>query len=190
MAVPGVRNALQGDFGEAWLRAVAAGCGISHGRPDELDLDKADVQLMLREVIRGTYHPTVKVQVKTEVNLRQGRDGMYSFSLDIKTYDVLRRSDHVVRRVLAVIGLEPEEPRVRLEPGGTLLVGRGAWICLEGMPASANTSSQVVRLPAANTIDHAGLRRMLTEHGVRSSTPVPAVDPWSSDPAGSEGGPR
>ncbi len=185
----GLGSALQGDFGETWLEVVAAGIGLSHGRPDTLDLDKADVQLMLRGVIGNTYNPTVKVQVKTEVNLRPDDDGMFSYSLDIQTYDVLRREDHVVRRILVVIGLEAEEPRVRLNQEGTLLIGQGAWVSLEGMPASANTSSQVVKLPATNTIDHEGLRRMLVEYGVRSSTSVPDVDPWQADPEpGGEGG--
>jgi hypothetical protein len=176
--VPGLGNALQGDFGEAWLAAVAAGCGISHGRPDTLDLDKADIQLMMRGVFRGTYNPTVKVQVKTEIGLRTGDDGMFSYNLDIETYDVLRRQDHVVRRVLVVIGLQREEPRVRLNGDGTLLIGCGAWVSLEGRPASSNKTSQVVKLPAANTLDHAGLTRMITEYGVRSTTPVPDVNLW------------
>ena len=180
---------MQGDFGETWLEAVAAGCGLSHGRPDTLDLDKADVQLMLRGVIQGTYNPTVKVQVKTEVNLRPDEDGMFSYSLDLSTYDVLRREDHVVRRILAVIGLEPDGPRVKLHEDGTLLIGRGAWVSLEGMPPSLNKAVQVVKLPAANTIDPAGLERMLAEYGVRSSAPVPTVDPWnSSSEPGTEGG--
>jgi hypothetical protein len=40
-----IGNVLQGDFGEAWLEAVAAGCGILHGRPASLDLQKSDIQL-------------------------------------------------------------------------------------------------------------------------------------------------
>lgn len=179
--MPGVGNTLQGDFGETWLEAVAAGCGLSHGRPDTLDLDKADIQLMIRGVVRGTYNPTVKVQVKTEVGLGPGDDGMLSYSLDIETYDVLRREDHVVRRILVVIGLDIDGSRVRLHDDGTLLVGRGAWVSLEGMPASENSTKQVVKLPVANTIDHAGLERMLTEYGVRSSAPVPTVDIWRND---------
>lgn len=189
--VPGVENALQGDFGETWLEVVAAGCGLSHGRPDTLDLDKADVQLMLRGVFGGTYNPTVKVQVKTEVNLRVGDDGMFSYNLDVKTYDVLRRTDHVVRRILAVIALETAQPRVRLHADGTLLVGHGAWVSLEGMPASDNEATQVVKLPVANTIDPAGLERMLTQYGVRSTAPVPRPNLWLADPgSGSEGGGR
>ena len=172
-------NALQGDFGEAWLRAVAAGCGLLHGRPTTLDLEKADVELTLRGRVMGTYNPTVKVQVKTEVSLRMGEGGTFDYDLDILTYDVLRREDHAVRRVLAVIGLSADGERVRLREDGTLLVGRGAWVSLEGAPSSTNTTTQVVRLPVTNTLDGPGLERMLSTYGVRRSTPVPEVDVWA-----------
>src|SRR5829696_4630523 len=98
----GEENILQGDFGEMWVEAVAAGSGISHGRPHTTDLEKADVELTLREVVNGTYHPTVKVQVKTTTALRQSENGLLAYDLDIATYDVLRRLDHSVRRILVV----------------------------------------------------------------------------------------
>lgn len=180
-------NAIQGDFGEAWLEAVAAGCGLLHGRPATLDLEKADVQLTLRGHIGDTYNPTVKVQVKTEVDLR-AEDGNLVYNLDLSTYDVLRRDDHSVRRILAVIGLSGDGARVRLHEDGTLLVGRGAWVSLEGQPASANTTSQVIRLPAVNTLDESGLRRMLGTFGVRRSSPVPDVDPWENTKRNAEEG--
>jgi hypothetical protein len=161
--VPSQNNALQGDFGEAWLEAVAAGCGFLHGRPASLDLEKADVQLTMLGHHQGTFNPTVKVQVKTEVGLRTDTDGSLVYSLDVPTYDVLRRQDHAVRRVLAVIGLPAEGARVKLSHDGTILVGRGAWLSLEGYPVTANTTSLVVRLPAANTLDQAGLDRMLKQ---------------------------
>lgn len=80
---------LQGDFGEAWLEAVAAGCDLLHGRPSTVDLDKADVQLTKAGLWWGSYSPTVKVQVKTTSNLRRlgGRD--MSYDLDVATYNVL-----------------------------------------------------------------------------------------------------
>ena len=90
-----------------------------------------------------------------------------------------------------MIGLEPEEPRVKLHAEGTLLIGQGAWVSLEGMPASDNAVTQVVKLPVTNTIDPPGLKRMLMQYGVRSTTPAPAPDLWLSDPEpGSEGGGR
>jgi hypothetical protein len=177
--VPVRDNALQGDFGEAWLQAVAAGCGLLHGPPATVDLEKADVQLTLLGHVMGTYNPTVKVQVKTATNLRMGDDGTFDYDLDIATYEVLRREDHAVRRVLAVIGLPPDKERVRLLEDGTLLVGRGAWVSLEGERSSDNTTTQVVRLPVTNTLDGPGLERMLSTYGVRRSTPVPEVDVWA-----------
>lgn len=172
------QNTIQGDFGEAWLEAVAAGCGLLHGRPTTVDLQKADVQLVYPGVALGTYYPTVNVQVKTTVELRQLASGDFSYDVDVETYDVLGRTDHAVGRVLAVIGLAEEGENVRLHEEGTLLRGRGAWVSLEGMKPSGNRTSQAVRLPAMNSLDRAGLYRMLKTHGVRRSTPVPAIDVW------------
>jgi hypothetical protein len=179
VSVPSRDNAYQGEFGEAWLRAVAAGCGLLHGSPSTIDMQKGDVQLTLPAQVPGSNYPTVIVQVKTEVNLRGGPDGTLAYDLDIATYDVLRREDNTVRRVLAVIGLSGDGERVRLHTEGTLLVGRGAWVSLEGQPPSANKTSQVVYLPESNTLDCPGLDRMLRTYGVRISTPVPNVSPWT-----------
>ena len=176
------QNPEQGDFGETWLEAVAAGCEILHGRPATLDLQKADVQLTLRGLHNGTYNPTVKVQVKTLgiSTLRMKSELEYSYDLDLETYDVLRRTDHSTRRILAVIGVEVPGKRVRLHDEGTLLVGTGAWVSLEGAPASRNTSQQVVTLPVANKLDSAGLEQMLKTYGVRKTTIVPDFDPWGT----------
>lgn len=170
-------NSLQGDYGETWLRAVAASCGLLHGRPTTLDLEKADVELVRRGLWNGMWHPTVKVQVKTTVDLRQ-EDNHFVYDLDIETYNVLRRDNETVRRVLAVFRLPRRGEKVRLLKSGTLLVGSGAWVSLEGQPATSNTASRVVRLPVDNAIDRPGLERMLATYGVRSSTPVPEVAAW------------
>jgi len=172
-------NSLQGDYGETWLRAVAASCGLLHGRPTTLDLEKADVELVRRGLWNGMWHPTVKVQVKTTVDLRQ-EDNHFVYDLDIDTYNVLRRDNETVRRVLAVFRLPKRGEKVRLLKSGTLLVGSGAWVSLEGQPATSNTASRSVRLPVANTIDRLGLEHMLATYGVRSSSPVPDVDAWGS----------
>lgn len=174
----GSKNSVQGDFGEAWLRVVAAGCGLLHGRPFSLDTVKADIQLMMPGETLGICNPTVFAQVKTTTDLRRLPDGDYAYDLDVPTYDLLRRSDHMIPRVLVVIGSPKDGERIRLRPDGTLLVGQGAWVSLEGYPPSRNRRTQTVRLPAANTLDRAGLERMLKEVGVRRSTPVQDVDPW------------
>ncbi len=169
----------QGDYGEAWLRAVAASSGLLHGRPTTLDLEKADVELVRQGRWGGMWHPTVKVQVKTTIDLRE-EDGHFAYDLDVDAYNVLRRDDETVRRVLAVFRLPRNGERVRLLRNGTLLAGRGAWVSLEGQPATTNKSCRTVRLPLANTIDRPGLERMLATYGVRSSTRVPEVDAWGT----------
>ena len=175
----GEDNSLQGDYGEMWLRAVAASCGLLHGRPTTLDLEKADVELVSLSQRLGMSHPTVKVQIKTTVDLRE-EDDHFIYDLDVATYNALRRDNETVRRVLAVFRLPKNGERVRLLKSGTLLAGRGAWLSLEGHPETSNNVSQAVRIPVANTIDRAGLERMLATYGVRSSTPVPEVDAWGA----------
>jgi hypothetical protein len=125
------------------------------------------------------WHPTVKVQVKTTVALRQ-EDDHFIYDLDVDTYNVLRRDNETVRRVLVVFRLPKRGQKIRLLKTGTLLVGSGAWVSLEGQPATPNTASRTVHLPVANTVDRPGLERMLATYGVRSSTPVPDVDAWGS----------
>jgi hypothetical protein len=171
-------NGLQGDFGEAWLEAVAAGSGLLHGRPTSLDYQKADVQLVFPVETPDTYYPAVLVQVKTTRALRGPCDGSYSYDLDVATHDVLRRIDHSIRRILVVIGLPEDGESVQTPSKGTLLVGRGLWVSLEGDPPSDNKTTQTIRLPEANTLDRAGLERMLMSHGIRRSTKVQNADPW------------
>ena len=135
------------------------------------------MELVRRGLWNGMWHPTVKVQVKTAVELRE-QDEHFLYDLDIDTYNVLRRDNESVRRILVVFRVPKKGENVRLLRNGTLMVGRGAWVSLEGHPATTNTASQVVRLPNTNTVDRHGLERMLATYGVRSSTPVPDVDAW------------
>jgi hypothetical protein len=175
----GSDNQRQGDFGESWLEAVAASCGMVHGRPDSVDLDKCDVQLTLRGEYYGVQSPTVRIQVKTVKEMRKTRNGDFVYNdLDIETYNVLRHTNQGVPRALVVFEVGENGGRVELAQNGTLLVGQGAWASLVGLPATTNKSSQTVILPAANTIDAAGLELLLKTCGVRRSTPVPNVDPW------------
>jgi hypothetical protein len=75
-----------------------------HGRPTTLDLVKADVELVRRGLWNGMWHPTVKVQVKTTIDLRQEEDHFF-YNLDADTYNVLCRDNESVRRILAVFRL-------------------------------------------------------------------------------------
>lgn len=175
----GEDNLLRGDYGESWLRTIAAASGLLHGRPTSLDLEKADVELVRTGLRNGVWNPAVKVQVKTTVDLREEGDH-FVYDLDVDTYDVLRRDNETVRRVLVVFRLPKNGHKISLLKRGTLLAGVGAWVSLEGQPPTVNKTSQAVRLPIANTIDRAGLDRMLERCGARLSTPVRDTDVWGA----------
>lgn len=178
----GEANVLQGDFGEAWLEVLAAANGILHGRPTTLDLEKADIELILRGKIGQTYNPTVKAQVKT-ISSELTNDGdSVSYPLDVITHNVLCRRDHAVRRVLVVVSVPAEATkRVRHTDEGMLLLGKGLWTSLEGNKPSVNKTTQVIKLPIMNTLDTDGLFRMLETYGVNRSTPVPERDFWQME---------
>src|SRR5258708_19159483 len=101
----GIASNILGDFGEEWIKAVAAGCGYLQGNPSTKDLQRADVQLTLLGEVSGVEDPTVQIQVKaTEAAIALDDDGVHArFVLDRATYDALRRKRRTVRRVLAVV---------------------------------------------------------------------------------------
>jgi hypothetical protein len=175
----GEENLIQGDFGEAWLEVLAAGSGVLHGRPSTLDLEKADVELILQGEFNNTYNPTLKAQVKT-ISEPFAEIDEVSYDLDVKTHNVLCRTDHSVRRVLIVISAPNIKERVRLTDEGLLLLARGLWVSIEGFDESSNQATQVVKLPSKNVLDAEGLKRMLLTHGVNRSTPVPDFDQWKA----------
>ena len=174
----GTDNVLRGEFGEAWLKAVAAGCGVLQGRPATLDLQKADVQLTMPGSVGAYTDATVQVQVKTTEDPIVLDGTCASFAVDRATYDALRTTNRVIRRVLAVIWLEKDGDRIRLKEDGTLLVGHAAWVSLEGLNETENVASVTVKIPLANSIDDPGLRAMLEEFGRPRSTVVPARETW------------
>lgn len=173
----GDANTLKGDFGETWLQVVASAAELDHGRPASTDLDKVDVQLTLREEVGNVYHPQVQVQVKTTSSVRVLQNDDWSYDLDVDTYDVLRKTNGAARALL-VVQVSEGTDRVRLIDDGTLLVGVAGWVSLAGAPPTDNTSTVAVVIPAGNRhLDVPGVRALVVQCGVRTSTPVPLVDP-------------
>ncbi len=175
----GHMNILQGEFGESWIRSVAAGSGLLHGHPFTLDLWWTDVLLGLPAYTPEDPEQTVRVQVKTTTGFSPRDDGTVSYELAIRDYNALRVRRNI-RRVLAVVWLSTEGSRIRLEADGTLMVGHAAWMSLEDLPESSNATSVSVGIPLANKVDEPGLRRMLGEFGVPRSTDVPDVKVWEA----------
>ncbi len=178
-AKTGDENTLKGDFGETWLRVVASAAGLSHGPPASTDLEKADIELTLREEINDLYHPAVKVQVKTTADLRVLDNGDWSYDLDADTYNVLCKTNHATPRALVVVKVSDDGDRVRLLDDGTLMVGAAGWVSLMGQTPTKNSSSVAVHIPLSNRqFDAKGVRAMVVQCGARTSTEVPSVEQW------------
>ena len=139
------------------LELAAPAAGLLHGRPTTLDLEKADVELVLPGEHFGEMNPTVKVQVKTTIDLREVSDEDYAYDLDIPTYDVLRKTNHRIRRLLLVVHVPEHDEWLVYTEHGLLLRGDAVWGTLEGVPKSSNDKTQVVRLPKVNRVDKEGL---------------------------------
>ena len=178
MRLSGDESSIFGDYGESWLRVCAAGCGLLHGNPDTRDLVKSDVSVTYPGELVGVWHRTVWVQVKATQNARDLSDGGLSFDLDVETYNVLRRSNSHVRRLLVVVKVSDLNSKIVVEPAATRLLGRAHWVSLEGEPETRNTTTVAVTLPGANRVDQDGLLRMLKTYGARSSSIVPDVTGW------------
>jgi hypothetical protein len=136
-----------------WLHVAAAAAQILHSPPGTQDLEKADVLLTLIGEHFGEVNPAVKVQVKTTTELRETADDMFAYDLDVETYDVLRKVNHRVRRVLLVVQVPDDERWAHQGEYGLLLPGQ-----------------------ERNTLDKEELIRMLCTYGVSRSTPVPNFD--------------
>lgn len=172
----GWQSIWDGEFGESWLKGVAAGSGILQGRPFTLDLWKTDVLLAMPAITPDEVELTVRAQVKTTTGFRRNSDNTASIQLDRSDYNALTQPLGI-KRLLVVVWLASDGDRVRIADDGTLLVGHSAWISLEG-EAQVTQSTKTVRVPLSKTVDPTGLRRMLTEYGRQRSTEVAEVSLW------------
>ena len=181
MTVDGDLSLRRGDFGEAWLAAVAAGCKFLQGKPTRVDGEKADLELVFPGELSDVVFPCVKVQVKaTSASIIDSKSRDLLIDLDVDTYDFLRMTNHAVARALVVIHLDHESDWVDVQPERTHPLGRGGWVSLLGAPPTQNQQTVRIRIPAANRLDRECIERMLRETGRRMSTPSPDVDSETS----------
>lgn len=173
----GLTNRLQGDFGELWVEVVATALDLGAAPSDRSDLHKSDLTLTHYGEINGYDAPSVKVQVKTEVDVPTNENGDLRYALDAETHRVLCKIS-AVRRILVVINMPSRHERIQFTEEGTLLRGKAHWISLENEAPSENKESQTVLIPAGNSLDENGLRHIMQTYGIPRTTEVPSVDVW------------
>lgn len=149
-------NRQQGYFGEKAVELLAAAGGLSCSRPD-IDFG-SDV---LFEAPDGDV---CRVQVKTTRADVAVLDGSLRYSLDIDTYDRLRRLTTVpLFLILIRVCALPTQP-IECKEWEFVVRGTANYVSLRGEPATENATSVTVSLPLVNVVSPDVLRR-LTEGG-------------------------
>lgn len=170
-----VNDQLQhGQYGEAYVRALALAWGFQCGVPDLRDLLKADLQIFYPGRHDGRANPSVLAQVKTASNPRRTRTGV-SIQIDRETFDVLTDPTSEGRRAFVIVTAPPQDVLAKVGPRRTVFLRAAYWVDpLTWRPSAA--ANPMVSAPLANLLDRDGMETMVTTVGRSRSTAVPAVE--------------
>ena len=136
----------------AYVRAVAAKLGYVVVQYD-FDRDGADLQLRSG----GGMLPTLDLQLKGCINLPAAKDGVITYPLKQRNYDLLI-GPTIVPRLLVVCGLPNDETEwVKCEMDHLRLSQKAYWVSLKGFPQSKNDTSTTIRLPEEQRLNDISL---------------------------------
>lgn len=134
-------NDLKGDFGQAYVRAVAHAAGFFVDEASRArDADGVDLTVVERRGRRGPSSRQLDVQLKTTAAIDDGDP--FPWDLEIKNYDELRAQDYQVPRILVVVHVPPDPAHwVEASPEAIVLRHCAYWASLRGLPASTNRAT-------------------------------------------------
>ena len=140
----------------AYAHAVAATAGyvvaLRH-----FDRDGVDITFEAGEAMR----PKIDAQIKATIKLPLPKDGIVNYSLKRRNYDLLRIATQTPR-ILIVHGLPPDMDNwLSISEEELAIRGRAFWATLKGYPATDNSTSVTVPIPAANVFDVATLQKLM-----------------------------
>jgi hypothetical protein len=146
----------QGDFGETFIRALAAAANLDALRADR---DRVGVDWTLRFPAGGDGRrgfPLIDAQVKSW-HEPKGTDLTWRYPLEVKNYNWLAGRDYLVPRFLfLVIVPRSAENWADITPERMLLRHAAYWACFHGelpLPDRKRTSTYTVPVPRANLLD-------------------------------------
>jgi hypothetical protein len=145
----------QGDFGETFIRALAAAANLDALRADR---DRVGVDWTLRypgpSGRRG--FPLIDAQVKSWSDPR-GNDLHWRYPLEVKNFNWLAGSEYLVPRFLFLVVVPRSSVSwTDISPERLLLRHAAYWACFHGMlplPGRKRTSTYTVPVPRANLLD-------------------------------------
>lgn len=155
-------NDLQGDFGIAYVKAVAHATGLfcqESGR--SLDNNGVDITLLSPTQGNVVRAPRLDVQVKTTRDAVEGDP--FTYDLAVKNYDELRADDWQTPRILVLVAVPSSQAEWVSANENELLLRRcGYWHSLRGQPATVNTSTVRVSIPRKSLFHVGPLKALMT----------------------------
>jgi Domain of unknown function (DUF4365) len=140
----------------AYVAAVAAGAGYVTA-DQNFDRDGVDVQIRAG----GAMRPSLDIQLKATVDLREAIDGSYRFPLKRRNYDLLRDST-MLPRILVVLALPTSEADwLSITPEQLILRRCAYWVSLAGCSETQNNESVTISIDNKNRFDVDGLKSLM-----------------------------
>jgi hypothetical protein len=149
-------NEQKQQFSVAFIRAVAAVCGLAYATPDTDD-DSIDATIALRGGGGSVRSPKLDLQLKCSSNLAIGPD-FVSFVLPVKNYDELRPSNVMVPRILVVVAVHDTlTDWLKCSESEFAMRKCAYWLSLRDKEATPNSVSVTVQIPRRQQFDPPGL---------------------------------
>ncbi|MDX3797179.1 DUF4365 domain-containing protein [Streptomyces sp. AK04-3B] len=155
-------NGHRGDFGEQFIRMLAAAANIDAARRER---DRVGVDWQLGHPGRpGTRrYPIIEAQVKC-TSSPDVHSGHISYDLKVKNYNQLAGREYDVPRFLFLV-LAPTDPVTwsHASPDRLLLRNAAYWACLHDQELCENGTTRTVHVPRANLLTVDSLHGLFTE---------------------------
>lgn len=150
----GADNPVQGDFAEAWVRALCTASGLTPARPDS---DRVGLDF----IVHDERHEIIRVQVRSTTAPNFHADGLH-YALDVSTYNRLRvGSTPAYLIVLVLFAPQPEWTKHGLKR--SMVRASGRWLDMTRSPETQNASSVTMILPPGNIVTPSSLRALFPE---------------------------
>ncbi len=150
-------NEQKQQFSIAFVRAVAASCGLAYAMPGTDD-DSIDATIALRGGNGTVRSPKLDIQIKCTAAVLSGSTHL-SLPLPLKNYDELRPENVQVARILVLVCVPDDVADWMACTESQFVLRKCAyWVSLRGAAESANSTRINVSVPCANVFDPATLR--------------------------------
>lgn len=157
-------NTKKEEFSYGYLKMIGAKSGLAienHGR--SIDNQGIDIQIVYAGKIQNVHTPRIDAQVKcTSQDIE--KEDYINFSLDIKTYEILR-NQFVYLPIILIVVLVPGnlDEWIDINDERTISKKCAYWISLTGYPASNNQNNLKIKIPKKNLITPESLSNIIEQ---------------------------